>query len=300
VTQFSISYFNFTIVKSSKYILQKQIKVLADFEFGDDIEESEPIVVKKSTSTGMIVALIAAVAVAAFFAGTYFSNIDSDVITKSDLEDALSKVESKLGNNPQTSPQQASPQPSQPLKVSLDDDPIRGNPDAEITIVEFSDFQCPFCARFHSTTLPQIEQNYLSTGKVNFVYRDFPIQSIHPNALPAALASECADDQGKFWEYHDKLFENQRGWQDLDSQTGIDTFKGYAQELGMNMEEFDSCLDSGKYSQEVNNDLQDGRNYGVTGTPGFFVGNEKIGFTKITGAQPYSVFQRVLDGQLDS
>jgi len=146
--------------------------------------------------------------------------------------------------------------------------------------------------------LPQIEQNYLSTGKVNFVYRDFPIQSIHPNALPAALASECADDQGKFWDYHDKLFENQRGWEGLDVQAGLITFKEYAQELDLNMVEFNSCLDSEKYSQEVANDLKDGRNYEVTGTPAFFVGNDKIGFTKIIGAQPFSSFQAVLDNQL--
>ena len=206
--------------------------------------------------------------------------------------------------NLQQSPSPATPQATaqattQPIMVSLDDDPIRGEPNAPITIVEFSDFQCPFCARFHSNTWPQLEQNYISTGKVNFVYRDFPIQSIHPNAIPAALASECADEQGKFWEYHDKLFENQRGWQGLDFQTGVSTFKEYAQELDLNMEEFNSCLDSEKYAQEINKDYQDGREYGVTGTPGFFIGNEKIGFTKITGAQPYSVFQRLIDGQLE-
>jgi len=270
-------------------------------DFAEDIEEPKQIVVKKSTPTGMIVALVVAVAIAAFFAGFYFSNLDSDAVTKSDLENALSRVESKIGDTQQTSPQptqQTPPQTIQPIRVSLDDDPLKGNPSAEITIVEFSDFQCPFCARFHATTLPQIEQNYLSTGKVNFVYRDFPIQSIHPNALPAALAAECADDQGKFWEYHDKLFQNQRSWQGLGIQTGINTFKEYAQELGLNLEEFNSCLDSRKYAQEINDDLQDGRDYGVTGTPGFFVGNEKIGFIKIIGAQPYSVFQNVLNGQL--
>jgi len=270
-------------------------------DFAEDIEEPKQIVEKKSTPTGMIVALVVAVAIAAFFAGFYFSNLDSDAVTKSDLENALSRVESKIGDTQQTSPQptqQTPPQTIQPIRVSLDDDPLKGNPSAEITIVEFSDFQCPFCARFHATTLPQIEQNYLSTGKVNFVYRDFPIQSIHPNALPAALAAECADDQGKFWEYHDKLFQNQRSWQGLGIQTGINTFKEYAQELGLNLEEFNSCLDSRKYAQEINDDLQDGRDYGVTGTPGFFVGNEKIGFIKIIGAQPYSVFQNVLNGQL--
>lgn len=101
---------------------------------------------------------------------------------------------------------------------------MKGNPDASVTIVEFSDFQCPFCAKFHETTLDQIEQDYVSTGKVNFVYRDFPVQSTHPNAIPAALASECADDQGKFWDMYDKIFENQRDWQDLQITQSVEVF----------------------------------------------------------------------------
>ena len=274
-------------------------------DFKDKKEEREQITIKRSTYNKLLIATISFIAAAAFFAGFYFSNSDSDVVTKSDMESALLKLESKI-ENLQQSPSSATPPATaqaqttaQPIMVSLDDDPIRGEPNAPITIVEFSDFQCPFCARFHSNTWPQLEQNYISTGKVNFVYRDFPIQSIHPNAIPAALASECADEQGKFWEFHDMLFENQKRWQGLSIQTGISTFKEYAQELGLNMDEFNSCLDSEKYAQEVNKDLQDGREYGVTGTPGFFVGNEKIGFTKIIGAQPYSVFQRLLDGQLE-
>ncbi|KAF6246173.1 disulfide bond formation protein DsbA, partial [Nitrosopumilus sp. b3] len=183
--------------------------------------------------------------------------------------------------------------------ISIDDDPMKGNPDASINIIEFSDFQCPFCAKFHETTLPQLEENYISTGKVNFVYRDFPIQSIHPNAIPAALASECADDQGKFWEMHDEIFKNQRIWQDLEILQSVALFKQYASNLGLDENAFDSCLDSGKYLDEITNDLNDGRAYGVTGTPGFFVGNEEIGFTKIIGAQPFSAFQRVIDEQLD-
>jgi len=274
-------------------------------DFKDKKEEREQITIKRSTYNKLLIATISFIAAAAFFTGFYFSNLDSDVVTKSDMESALLKLESKI-ENLQQSPSSATPPATaqaqttaQPIMVSLDDDPIRGEPNAPITIVEFSDFQCPFCARFHSNTWPQLEQNYISTGKVNFVYRDFPIQSIHPNAIPAALASECADEQGKFWEFHDMLFENQKRWQGLSIQNGISTFKEYAQELGLNMDEFNSCLDSEKYAQEVNKDLQDGREYGVTGTPGFFVGNEKIGFTKIIGAQPYSVFQRLIDVQLE-
>jgi protein-disulfide isomerase len=250
---------------------------------------------KKSVPTGMIVALVVAVAVAAFFAGSYFSNLDSDVVTQSELKDAISKVESKIG-----SVQQAPSQPSQPVKISLDNDPIRGDPNAPITIVEFSDFQCPFCARFHVQTLPLLLEEYIDTGKVNLVYRDFPIQSIHPNALPAAVAAECANEQGKYWEYHDTLFEKQSAWSRLDSTTAVSTFSQYATDVGLEQQQFDSCLGSGKYLEEVQGDLSDGRDYDITGTPGFFIGNDEIGFVKINGAQPFDSFQRIIDAQLDT
>jgi len=250
---------------------------------------------KKSVPTGMIVALIAVVAIAAFFAGSYFSNLNSDVVTQSELNDAISKLESKIGNV-----QQAPSQPSQPLKISSDNDPIRGDPNAPITIIEFSDFQCPFCARFHVQTLPLLLQEYIDTGKVNLVYRDFPIQSIHPNAMPAAVAAECANEQGNYWEYHDMLFEKQSGWSRLDSNSAISTFSQYATDIGLEQQQFDSCLGSGKYLEEVQGDLSDGRDYDITGTPGFFIGNEEIGFVKINGAQPFDSFQRIIDAQLDT
>jgi len=208
------------------------------------------------------------------------------------LQNQLSTKQAK-----QTTQEQFGPQIIR--NISLDDDPMKGNPDAFITIVEFSDFQCPFCARFHQNTLPQLEQNYISTGKVNFVYRDFPIQSIHPNAVPAALASECADDQGKFWEMHDMIFKNQRNWQGLQIAESASLFKEYGIEIGLNTDEFDSCMTSNKHLEEIQKDLKEGQEYGVTGTPGFFVGNEDIGFTKINGAQPFSAFQRVIDEQLN-
>ncbi len=248
---------------------------------------------KKPIPTGMIVALVAVVAVAAFFAGSYFSIMDSDAITRSEFQQAISRLESKIESN-QPTPQQA----PQPVIISLDDDPIRGDPDAPITIVEFSDFQCPFCARFHVQTLPSIIEEYIAEGKVNLVYRDFPIQSIHPNALPAAVAAECADEQGKYWEYHDTLFEKQNSWNRLDSNSAITTFSQYATDIGLEQEQFDSCLQTGKYLEEVQGDLRDGRDYDVTGTPGFFIGNEDIGFVKINGAQPFEAFKRIIDAQL--
>ncbi len=272
----------------------------AEKENVSDIQEisSNNMPNKKSTQTGMMVALIAVVAIAAFFAGTYFSDLDSDAITKSDLEDALSKLESKIAAQ-QAPSQQVRSQPSQPVKISLDNDPVRGDPNAPITIVEFSDFQCPFCARFHVQTLPLLLEEYIDSGKVNLVYRDFPIQSIHPNALPAAVAAECANEQGKYWEYHDTLFEKQNSWSRLDSNTVISTFSQYATDVGLEKQQFDSCLGSGKYLEEVQGDLRDGRDYDITGTPGFFIGNDEIGFVKINGAQPFDSFQKIIDAQLD-
>ena len=268
------------------------------------VEEPEPISedrfseppTKKSTPTGMIVVLVAVVAVAAFFAGSYFSNLNSDTVTQSELQQAISGLEAKL----ERAQVQPSPTAPKPIIISADDDPIRGDPNAPISIIEFSDFQCPFCARFHEQTLPALMEEYIEAGKVNFVYRDFPIQSIHPNALPAAVASECAHEQGKYWEYHDTLFEQQSSWARLDSNTAIETFSQYAQNIELEMEQFNSCLASGKYLQEVQNDLSDGRDYDITGTPGFFIGNEEIGFVKLNGAQPFDSFKRVIDAQLDT
>lgn len=173
-------------------------------------------------------------------------------------------------------------------EISLDDDPYLGSEDAPITIVEFSDFQCPFCSRFYLDTFSQIKEQYIDTGKVKFVYRDFPL-NIHQYAQKSAEASECADEQGKFWEYSDVLLQNQSEW----STIGIDKFKEYAGQLGLNQEEFNSCLDSDAMAQEVQNDFNQGRQYGVNGTPAFFVNGELI-----SGAQPFSVFKQKIDSLL--
>jgi protein-disulfide isomerase len=285
---------NSEITSSSDNDIKENIK---DEEISE-IQEIPTHNSPKKSSPGMIIALVAVVAVAAFFAGSYFSNLDSDVVTRSQLNDAISRLESKIGNAQAPTPTPT--QPSQPVRISLDDDPIRGDPNAPITIVEFSDFQCPFCARFHVQTLPALLEEYIDAGKVNLVYRDFPIQSIHPNALPAAVAAECANEQGKYWEYHDTLFEKQSGWSRLDSNAALSTFSQYATDIDLEQEQFDSCLGSGKYLEEVQGDLSDGRDYDITGTPGFFIGNEEIGFVKLNGAQPFESFQRIIDAQLDT
>ena len=186
----------------------------------------------------------------------------------------------------------ADPTPSptqQPEKsmVSVDDDPMKGSNDAPVTIIEFSDFECSYCARFYLQTLLQIEENYIQTGKVRFVYRDYPL-SFHQYAKIAAEASECADEQDKYWGYHDMLYENQNA---LDNES----LKQYAQDLGLDITEFNECLDSGKMAQEVEEDFQDGVSYGIKGTPTFFING-----IKVVGAQPYEVFQQIIEQELNS
>ncbi len=176
------------------------------------------------------------------------------------------------------------------VDVSEDDDPSKGDDDAPITIIEFSDFQCPFCGRFFTDTLPEIQEQYIDTGKVRLVYRDFPL-AFHQYAQKSAEASECADEQGKFWEMHDLLYENQDEWNDV----GVDKFKEYASEIGLDTEQFDDCIDSGKYEEEVLADFEDGQSAGVSGTPAFFINGKKI-----SGAQPFSAFQEIIEEELSS
>lgn len=250
-------------------------------------EKSESVIIKKSTLNRLIIGVIVAAVVSAFLGG-YVVGTET-----SGPSEVIIQGSKDVGQTVSNLPPAIS-------SISLDDDPVRGDPNAQITIVEFSDFQCPFCGRFFTQTLPLIEKNYIETGKVKFVYRDFPLPEIHPNAIPASLAAECADVQGLFWEYHDKLFKNQLQWENLDKQNVVRTFEQYAEDLGADTDTFNSCLESGKYLDEVQNDLNDGVSYGVTGTPGFFIGNEKIGYTMVSGAQPYASFEQLLDQLLSS
>lgn len=186
---------------------------------------------------------------------------------------------------PEAPPAQPQPAPDEPSRVSVsaDDDPSWGPADAPVTIVEFSDFQCPYCARV-APTIKQIKETY--GDSVRIVYRDYPLP-MHENAQKAAEAAECADDQGTFWEYHDMLFANQGA---LDAAS----LKRYAGELELNTAEFDSCLDSGKHADEVRKDMAEGSSYGVSGTPAFFVNG-----ILVSGAQPFSAFQQIIDSELN-
>jgi len=174
------------------------------------------------------------------------------------------------------------------MKELSDDDPFIGNEDAPVTIVEFSDYECPFCARFYQQTLSQIKNQYIDTGKVKFVYRDFPL-GFHSQAEPAAIAANCAGEQGKYFEFHNQIFDNNGAG----GKNNAD-YKKWAQELKLDLAKWEQCLSDPVQRQEIQKDIRDGSAAGISGTPGFII-NGKL----ISGAQPFSVFQQVIDAELN-
>ncbi|MBI5794609.1 thioredoxin domain-containing protein [Candidatus Uhrbacteria bacterium] len=186
----------------------------------------------------------------------------------------------------------APPAPAPPADpAGPDDDAMLGSKDAPVTLIEFVDYQCPFCKRFFDQTFAQLKTEYVDTGKVKLVMRDFPL-SFHPNAQKAAEATECAQDGGKFWEMHDLLFAKQDEWASAPDGAGL--FRKYATGLVL-PKTFDSCLDTGKYAQEVKDDLRDGTTAGISGTPGFWIVGKDGNGEQISGAVPFSNFKTVID-----
>ncbi len=179
--------------------------------------------------------------------------------------------------------------------ISVADEPFKGDKNARVILVEFADYQCPFCARYFRETLPRIEKDYIETGKIKYVFRDFPLKS-HRDAFTAAQAAYCAGEQGKYWEMHARLFSVEPvDWHDL---------SGYARPVGLDLQSFQRCLNSEESAAHVRKDVSDGQKAGVKATPTFF-----LGFTgsdgslvqavrEIVGAQPYTAFKDALDSVL--
>ncbi|MDP3999511.1 MAG: DsbA family protein [bacterium] len=193
--------------------------------------------------------------------------------------DGAAEVSNNLNPNPQ-------------LAVSLEltgEDVILGSAAAPVTIVEYGDFQCPFCGKFFSETESQIKENYVKSGKVKFVYRHFAF--LGPESLAAAEAAECAKDQGKFWQYHDALYSAEvKDGQEHNGNLNESFFKSLASQLGMNLTFFSSCLADHKYADKVQKDYDGGRANGVQATPTTFVNG-----TKLEGAVPYNQFKAMID-----
>jgi len=191
--------------------------------------------------------------------------------------------------------------PPEPQNVVLEikGDPFKGQPDAKLTLIEFSDYQCPFCSRHSRDTLPQLEREYIASGKLKYVFRNFPIESIHPQAFKAHEAANCAGEQGKYWEMHDRLFANQNA-------LGLKDLPNHAKALVPDMPKFQQCLDNGKHASKIRSDLADGQKAGVQGTPSFFLGltepnDANIKAARIIrGAQPYTAFKQAIDSLLST
>jgi len=167
------------------------------------------------------------------------------------------------------------------FEVEVDDDPALGPPDAPVTIIEFSDFHCPYCVRFQAETFPALMAAY--PDQIRFVYRDFPVVG----GYEAAQAAECADEQGGFWPFHDLLFSGEY------SDWTSDTYRAYAEQAGLDADELLACIDSGQMAAEVEADARYAAGLGVTGTPTFFING-----VPLVGAQPLQAFQQVIDAEL--
>jgi protein-disulfide isomerase len=168
----------------------------------------------------------------------------------------------------------------------VDDDAVIGDVDAPVTMIVFGDYQCPFCKQQADNAEAGIRRDYVGNGKVKMVFRDFPLEGIHPSARPAAEAAQCAAAQGKFWQYHDALYAKQAELGSLD-------YTKLASDLGLKTAEFTSCLKDPATAAEVSKDLADGSAAGIAGTPGSFING-----IYIEGAYPYSDFKKVIDGEL--
>lgn len=269
----------------------------------EDIKpENEPSSVKKPSIFKGAYLLPGSILLASLIIAGSISYSTKILLTKSDGLAGIVQKNNQVAQAPAAPAQAAAAQPDAgPAQVSADNDPVLGDKNAPLTIIEFSDYECPFCKRSFTDVLPNLKKDYIDTGKVKLVYRDFPL-SFHQNAQKEAEAAECARTQGGdgvYYKFHDQIFTKTTS-----NGTGLalDQLPVIAKNLGLNVSQFQQCLDSGKYKDEVAKDMADGSAAGVSGTPTWFIGksnsNGNITGTRVVGAQPYAAFKTIIDQQL--
>ena len=210
------------------------------------------------------------------------------------LRKELEEIKSLLLDRRETT---AAPRKGQTMAVRVADAPFRGSATAKVTVVEFSDYQCPYCARHHRETVPQLDREYIATGKVRYVVRNFPVAALHKQAVKAAEATGCAGDQRKFWEMHDRLFGEP-------TALAIPDLVRHVQAIGLDVPQFQQCLSSGTHAAAVRRDLLEGQKAGIRGTPTFFLGLTEPGQPELkatrllVGAQPYASFREAIEALL--
>lgn len=217
--------------------------------------------------------------------GYIFGKFDFVQLTESNYETKNIKVEQEDEDTEKEDPT------VELIEATEDDDPFLGAEVSQVVVIDFSDYQCPFCKKFYTNIFPEFKKEYLDTKKVKYVYRDFPL-NIHPPAKVAAQAAECAKDQYKYWEMHDLLYEKQSEWSA--SEDLKETLIGYAVDLGLNKTTFSSCLNDGKYLEEVEKDRNDALAAGAKGTPTLFVNGEIIRGVP----QSYESFKALIENEL--
>ena len=212
------------------------------------------------------------------------------------IQGELHEMKTLLATRPAAAPAgPAAPAVQQSVQLDLGNRPFRGEKAAPIAVVEITDYQCPFCGRHARETMPQIEKEYVDTGKVKYYVVDLPLEMMHRDAFKAATAVRCANDQGKYWEMHDQLFANQQTLNQWDAR---------AASVNLEMAKFDACLASGKYDSDVRKDMSLAQSTGISGTPGFYLAATEPGSTKVktlrfvSGAQPFAAFKAQIDALL--
>lgn len=225
-------------------------------------------------SVGIGAGIAAVSIIAVFFAFNYFNQPEPELIT--------SQI-----------PNESEPKVTMTNFIS-NGSPVLGNPDARITLVEFGDYQCFFCNKFYHDTEDELFKNYVETGKVKVIFKDFTI--IGPDSVNAAHGAHCAEDQGKFWQYHDTLYNNWNG--ENNGWASSDNLVKFASDIQLDVDKWTQCMLDKKYQQKIVASNQDARTLGLTGTPGFFVIGPDNQITKIGGAQPYDVFEKIFESEL--
>lgn len=247
------------------------------------IEEAQIVRVEPKTNTASGLPLAIFLGLALIAAAIYFGPGAGRLPAANTTSSAPSGA--TAGANDSSAP----PASSEPVNVTAGDLPVLGDPKAKVLVVEWGDYQCPFCERFFQQTQPALIDQYVKTGKIRFAFRDF--QFLGQESTDAGIAARCANEQGKFWQYHDKLYTEQKG---ENQGTFVKAnLKKFAVDIGLNTSQFNNCLDSDKYKDAVEKDTAAGKDAGVSGTPTTFV-NGRV----VSGAQPFESFTKVIEEEL--
>jgi protein-disulfide isomerase len=202
----------------------------------------------------------------------------------------LHEIKQLLAKQQQAQPAPPAPQAPQNMTVKADAQYVLGKSSAPLTLVAFTDYQCPFCGRFETTTFPELKKKFIDTGKVRYIIRDMPLE-FHPYALKAAQSVHCAGDQGKYWEMKELVFKNQ-------NKIDVDSLAGYAKDLSLNGDTFKSCMTEGKHLNEIGDAVKYAQSLGINGTPTFVLGKvegDSINGRVIVGAQPLEAFEAAIN-----